>query len=504
MVPPPPGPVQVLLLPAPCCFLSRAHAPCCPCSPPAVFAACLLPHHSWFVLRGCCRPAAGFPCVPAACLLLRPVWFVGVRQPWLLPPLPAPHSPVCVSRVALPCPLCSLCLLFSARPSAVSLRLVLPPPPFCACPRCAGVVTLVALRFCVLFRAVRGAVYLAVLRRVLLSFVCGVVLPCAALGCRVLRGAPRCCVVQRRLVWRRVCICVVLLRSLLWVWAWRLVAHCVIRVASCCAVLACFHVCCAVLRLLALCCAALRLVDPCLAALLCTVLSAWLCVAFSRSFGSCSVLCCALGCCVFCCVLCCAVPRSCVLCCVSGCGFLVRCVVLFALCFAVVSGPAFLCAVLCLLPLSCAALRLVVPCGAVLLCTVLCAWGCVAVSGAFGCCFVLCPALGCCAVLLGPVPFGASLGCVALCLVRCAVYFAVVLWCVLFFVAVCCAAGALVVSCWVRVSSVHFQKQKTCFPYIFKNRKTVSRWCLTLCTLSSLHATIPHTEKTRLLYLLNS
>ena len=57
---PPAGLVRVSLLPASCCLFSLACAPCCPYPPQAVLAPCPLPHPSWFVFRGCCRPAARF------------------------------------------------------------------------------------------------------------------------------------------------------------------------------------------------------------------------------------------------------------------------------------------------------------------------------------------------------------------------------------------------------------------------------------------------------------
>ena len=448
-----------------------------------------LPHPSWFVLLGCCRPTARFS-LCARCLLAAAPRLVCRRASALVvaPLARPPPPPGCVPRLALLCPLCSLCLLFSSHPSAVCLCLVLPPPTFVlvSLARASSPLLLCVSACCFGRSGVRCTLRCCAVCCCPSCLVrCRLVL---LLVCRVLRGAPRCCVVRRRLMWRRVCCFAVLLCSLLCVWAWCLVALCVVRVVSCCAVLSCFSVCCAVLRLLALCCAALRLVVPRLAVLLCTGLSVWCRVGFSSSFGRCSVLCCSLCCCVFCCVLCCPVLRCCVLCCVSDCGVLVRCAVLFALCFAVVSGPGFPCAMLCLLALSCAALRLVVPCRAVLLCTVLSAWRCVAFSHAFGCCFVLCPAFGCCMVLWGAVRFGASLGYVALCCVRCAVVLRAPLW---------CRAGCA-------ESSVHFRKQKNCFLCIFKDRKIVSRRCLALCTLSSLHATIPQIEKAGLLYLLNS
>ena len=60
-------------------LFSGARAACCPCSPPAVSAACPLPNPSSFVLRGCCRPAAW--------LLLRSVWVVSVGCCPSCPPL---------------------------------------------------------------------------------------------------------------------------------------------------------------------------------------------------------------------------------------------------------------------------------------------------------------------------------------------------------------------------------------------------------------------------------
>ena len=497
---PPPGLVLVSLLRASCFLFSRAHAACCPCSPPALSAPCLQPHPSWSVLRGCSRPAARFSlcarCLFAAALRLvcrrasaLPVALTGRLSPPGLCFAGGASLPFLLALPAFFIP--SVCQLFALGSA--------PPPPFCLslfpgrCRPC-----------CLAFlRAVSGGPGCGVPCHVAPCFVvpclwCGAALHCFGLPCAVwcpsvLCGAAASDVAPCVLLWRAAVFSAVRLGLL-----------------SCCApcYLCCVLLCRTGLFFCVLCCVAslgavlrcVAFVVACLAVLLCTEWSAWCCVAFSRSFGCCSLLCCALGCCPLCCVLCCDVLCCCLLCCVSGSGVLVHCAVLFALCCAVVSGSAFLCAVLCLLALSCAVLRLVVPCGAVLLCTVLCAWRCVAFSRAFGCRFVLCPALGCCAVLWGAVPFGASLRCVALCCVRCAV-------CVLL---LCCGVCSFL---WLSVvlraplycpagcalSSVHCQKQKNCFPCIFRNSKTVSRWCLALCTLSSLHAAIPHTEKTSLI-----
>ena len=88
-----------------------------------------LPHPSWFVLRGCCRPAAYFSSC-ALCLLVAALLLVCRRSP--------PPPPVCVRGCCLLapcCPLCWPCLLAAARPFAVFFRLVPlhPPPPagFC-------------------------------------------------------------------------------------------------------------------------------------------------------------------------------------------------------------------------------------------------------------------------------------------------------------------------------------------------------------------------------------
>ena len=116
---------------------------------------------------------------------------------------------------------------------------------------------------------------------------------------------------------------------------------------------------------------------------------------------------------------------------------------------------------------------------------------CALSSGVMPCCGVRCHLVGRFAVLPCAV-------CAVLCVFcRCVVVCAVFCCCP-------CAAGALWCRAVCAVTSLHFQKQKKKRLPIFKNRKTVSRWCLALCTLSSLHETIPHTEKTSLLYLFNS
>ena len=126
---PPHGLVWASLLPAFCCLFSCARTPCCRCSHPAVLAPCPLPYTSQLVLRGCCCPAARFS-LCARCLFAAALRLVCGRGSALAVAPPAqPSPPACVSRAALACPLCSLCLLFSGRPSAVCLRLMLPFPP---------------------------------------------------------------------------------------------------------------------------------------------------------------------------------------------------------------------------------------------------------------------------------------------------------------------------------------------------------------------------------------
>ena len=142
-----------------------------------------------------------------------------------------------------------------------------------------------------------------------------------------------------------------------------------------------------------------------------------------------------------------------------------RCALLFALCFAFVSRSAFLCAVLCLLPLSCALVASCCPtwCSVVVHCAV-----CVALCCFFPRIWVLPSAMPSPWVFSGAVGYRAVwcvtwLCCPLLCAL-CCVCFAVVLWCVFFFVAVRCAAGALVVSCWVRCVLRAFSKTEKLFP----------------------------------------
>ena len=324
------------------------------------------PPRGWFRFRCCLSPVSPFfACSRSMLLSLSPSGF------GYLPPPPAPV--VCVARVLPPrcsfslvCPLLACCCApFSlsacvgagspARPSppgfcfaggaSVPFVLALPaffcpsvcrlfalgavPPPLCACFRCSGVVSLVALRLCMLFRAVQGAVFPAVLGLVLLTFVCGVVPRCAALGCRVLCRAPRCCVVRRRLVWRRVCCCAgcrvlcctfgpgVLFRSVLFalrlaVPSWPVFMCAVLCCVSWrCAALRCVLLFRALLCCCALCCllgAVLLFLALLAAATCCAVPSGAVCFA-----ACCAVLCCTAVCCVasgavvsWCAVLCCS------------------------------------------------------------------------------------------------------------------------------------------------------------------------------------------------------
>ena len=343
VVPPPPGSFRF------CCFLpsvarfralalrvalallSRFRSPAPSPNPPCLCSA------------GVATLRLVFPCVPAACLLLR-----------------SPDPPVCVSRLALRFPLCSPCLLFSALPSAVCLRLVLPPPPPCLS----------------LFRGHRRPCCFAFLRAdsggsgcggpcciapcwVVLRVWCGAALcwlglPCALWCLLVLCGAAAsgvapcvllCVLLCRAAVFSAVCLGLV---SFCVPCCLRCVLLCCPGVFFC--VLSCAASLGAVLRCVCSCCSV-----PCCVAVHCVVCMVPCCFfpLFWLLFRA--VLCPWVLCALLRAVLCCFVLCCCVLCCVSGYGVLVRCAVLFALCFAVVSGSAFLCAVLCLLALSCAA-----------------------------------------------------------------------------------------------------------------------------------------------------
>ena len=412
---------------------------------------------SWFVLLGDAAPLLRFSCLVSACLLLRSFWHVGgrgcslLRPPPLLPPFvfrgcrcPAPC-----------CPLSSLCLFGPGRPFALSFRLMVPLPHLPPAPCLA------------LFRGCRHPCCL-----VLCPAACCFV-PCTVPCCAVSIGPP--CVALCRLVllWAAVS-CVVFFGA---VWCRGVWSGAVCPVLPCCLVFCCafgcgvllrfallFALCpavlswsaflCAGLCLLALCCAVLRLVVPCLAVLFYTVLSAWCCAAFSRTFRCCVLLCRALRCCRLCCVLCCAMLCCRVLCCALACGILLRCAVLFALCLAVLSGFVFLRVLLCLLAPCCAVLRLVVLCGTVLLCTVLSAWCCAAFSRAFKCCFVLSCALNCC--------------------VRC---------CVLCYVVLCCCVFCCALRCGVLV---RFAVLVGLCPAVL----SLSVFCV-LCSVSPCYAALP-------------
>ena len=404
---------------------------------------------------GVAAPLLVFPCVPAACLLLRPVCFVSVRRRWLLPRLPAPHPPGCVPRVVLPCPLCSLCLLFSARPSAVCLCLVLPSPHFCLCP------LLGRHRPCSACLFARSGVRCT--------------LPCCAVCC-----CPS-CVVWCRLVLRWVAVCCVVPRGAVWCGG-------VLRGAVYVAVPCCFALWCAF--------------GP--GVLLRSVLLALRLAVLSWPFFLCAVLCCVSWCCaalrcvlLFRVLLCC-----CALCCLLGGMLLFIAFLAAAPCCAVPSGAvcfAACCAVLCWAAVCCAASGGVLSWCAVLCCSrcvlllrlglllcVLCcaSWRCpgplcVLLFLAVQCCCALCCVRG--AVLLFPALLGAALCCalpsgvvrccqvpcrLVRCLVvlRCAVR--AVLYVLLLFCGVCCFL-------WL---SVVLPAPGALFPpCIFKNRKIDSR-----------------------------
>ena len=105
-------------------------------------------------------------------------------------------------------------------------------------------------------------------------------------------------------------------------------------------------------------------------------------------------------------------------------------------------------------------------------------------SGVVPRCGVLCRSVRCFAVL--PLAVRAALCVFCRCVVVCAV-----------FAAVRCAASAL--WCYPRA----FSKPEKTVSYFQKTEKISSRW-FALCTLSSLHARIPHTEKTSLLFFSSS
>ena len=487
------------------------------------------------------------------------VLFVGVARCSALPCCFVGCFVVCGAvvrcRVLCCCPCCcvvswlfSLCLLGSAHLWVCAGWCCPPPPPpgfrvvpsagLCcrgvlACSALCGAVLLLAALCCtgcgvpcrvvpcpVVPRGWRGAAlrFLVRLRPAACSAAC--VLGGAVLCCRALRRSLGCCVLV---------LCALLSRCvLLWVALCCLVSVGVVRLAACCAALLFAAVCCAaplgvVSGCAVLCCPRCGLLFRFGRATLCCAVppgavsgrvasccAVWCSAAVHRAVGV--ALCCVvsrsavplpycgvpsgavrcLGCCVLCCALCCAA----VFCAVPG-GEVSWCAVLCCSRLAVWSGSVFLCGVLCLLVLWCSGLRLVVSCGVVLSRTVLSAWCCAVFVRAVWCCCVLCPALGCCASLWGAVPFGAVLCCVAPCCARCAV-------CV---VPLCCGVCCFCccpLCCWhpVVLPPCIFKTRKNCFLFL-KTEKIVSRW-FALCTLSSLHATVPHTEETSLLYLFNS
>ena len=93
---PPPPLISVSLVPSPCCLFPHVPSPLSSfCAPVGrsflvVSASCCPTPSPWYVIRGCCRPAAGFPFL-ALCLFFS-VRLLAVRC-WLLPPAAVPRSP---------------------------------------------------------------------------------------------------------------------------------------------------------------------------------------------------------------------------------------------------------------------------------------------------------------------------------------------------------------------------------------------------------------------------
>ena len=466
--PPPPRLVQVSLLPASCCFFSRARAPFCPCSPPVISALCPLPPTvlvcvarvlpprcsffllcplpvcccalfglsvcvgagccpscppltSLFVFRGCrfrvlCARSAFFllpvcppfvcawcsPPPPSSCLFL----FCGCRRPCCLVLCVAA---CCFERSGVRCTLlccavfCCLRVWFRAALCCFGL------PCAAWCPSVLGCVAASGVAPCVLL--CRAAVFSAVR----LGVVSCCIPCCARCGLAVLSWPAFCSAVLCCVSWRCAALrCFLLFRAVLCCYALRCLHGAVLlfvalfAAASCCAVpwaAVSFAACCAVLCVAAVCCAAsLGVVSWC--AVQCC----------SRCI---LLLCLGLLCCVLCCVL---GPIVCRVasCCPMRCSAVVHCGVCVALCYLFLHFSVLLCAL---------------PCPRVLCCAV-------------GCHAAWCGALHCCPVLCA----------------LCCVYFAVVLLCVLFFMAVRCAAGTLVVSCWLRCFFGAFSKTKKLFP----------------------------------------
>ena len=162
-------------------LLVVAPAPCCPCSPRAVSAPRPLLHPVWFVLRGCCRPAALFS-LRSRCLFAAALCLVCWRASALAVAPPARPSllGLCFAGGAS-VPFVLALPAFSALLSAVCLRLVLPPPPLCLslfCGRCCPC--------CFAFlRAVLGGPGCGVPCRVVLRVWCGATFCCLGLPCAV-------------------------------------------------------------------------------------------------------------------------------------------------------------------------------------------------------------------------------------------------------------------------------------------------------------------------------
>ena len=452
---------------------------------PGVSGFLLHPPPSWFVLCGCCRPAA-YSSLCAPCLFVAALFLV-CRRAWPLAAAPPPPPPpVCVSWVLLLRPVLSLVLPLPSRCCAPVCRLfppgAAPPPPLAAVLRVSSPLLVLCGAACCFVRSVLRCTLACLF---VLRVLCGAALyfllwlPPTAFRAALLGAAPfpavlcltglyclRCAVLCHRALLLASVSCVASFGAVSCCGVWCGACALLCRGAVCCAlplgmmsccavpcwsrcvllfVVICFSACCAVslgtvLRRVASCCSVrcIAVVHGVICVVLCCFLSC--CLVLLRAVPCPQVLCCALYCAVLCCcVLCCALgflSGSAVLCCS-------RSVLLLCL------GLLF--CVLCCVPWCCAALPCVVLIRGVQCC---CALYCLrdavrlflAFFGAVACCAVPSGAVSCCGALYRLVRLHTVLLC-ALCAVLCVLCRFVVVLAVSCCFSLCCLC--VLVSCCV-------------------------------------------------------
>ena len=163
---------------------SRGFGPPPPPAPLLVCVARMLP------------PCGSFPLVFALLVCCCALFGLSARvSAGCCPPLPAPHSSVCVSRVALPCPLCSPCLLFLpfCLPFVCAWCCAPPPPVLVSVSRASLPLSLCISACCIGRSGVRCT---------LLRCAVSCCHSCVVWCCLVLPWTAVCCVVSFGAVWR--------------------------------------------------------------------------------------------------------------------------------------------------------------------------------------------------------------------------------------------------------------------------------------------------------------